>query len=116
MELAHSSSPIYMPMSLWYKSVARPAGGGAAGIVGQHGVRLHETPGRFGARSRKAGVGRMGLYAAAKERMASEEGATAVEYALMIALIALVIVVAVTFLGQETNSVYENGELITALT
>ena len=64
----------------------------------------------------KAGVGRMGLYAAMKERLASEEGATAVEYALMIALIALVIVVAVTFLGQETNSVYENGELITALT
>jgi pilus assembly protein Flp/PilA len=90
-------------MSLWYKCVARPAGGGAAGIVGQLGVR-------------KAGVGRMGLYAAMKEWMASEEGATAVEYALMIALIALVIVVAVTFLGQETNSVYENGELITALT
>ena len=79
----------------------RPAEG--AGVVGQLGVR-------------KAGVGRMGLYAAAKERMASEEGATAVEYALMIALIALVIVVAVTFLGQQTNSVYENGELITALT
>lgn len=79
----------------------RPAEG--AGVVGQLGAR-------------KAGVGRMGLYAAAKERMASEEGATAVEYALMIALIALVIVVAVTFLGQETNSVYENGELITALT
>ena len=34
----------------------------------------------------------------------------------MIALIALVIVVAVTFLGQQTNSVHENGELITALT
>lgn len=79
----------------------RPAEG--VGVVGQLG-------------GRKAGVGRMGLYAAAKERMASEEGATAVEYALMIALIALVIVVAVTFLGQETNSVYENGELITALT
>jgi pilus assembly protein Flp/PilA len=58
----------------------------------------------------------MGLYAAAKEWMASEEGATAVEYALMIALIALVIVAAVTFLGQQTNSVYENGELINGLT
>ena len=51
----------------------------------------------------------MGLYAAVKERMASEEGA-AVEYALMIALIALVIVVAVTFLGQQTNSVYEERD------
>ncbi|MGH2680244.1 MAG: Flp family type IVb pilin [Actinomycetota bacterium] len=58
----------------------------------------------------------MGLYAAWKRWMASEDGATAVEYALMIALIALVVVVAVTFLGQETNSVYENGELVNALT
>ena len=58
----------------------------------------------------------MGLYAAAKEWMASEEGATAVEYALMIALIALVVVAAVTFLGQETNAVYERPELVTALT
>ena len=48
--------------------------------------------------------------------MASEDGATAVEYALMIALIALVVLAAVTFLGQQTNSVYENGELITGLT
>jgi pilus assembly protein Flp/PilA len=46
----------------------------------------------------------------------SEDGATAVEYALMIALIALVIVVAVTFLGQQTNSVYDNDTLKTALT
>ena len=58
----------------------------------------------------------MGLYAALKGWMASEDGATAVEYALMIALIALVIVAAVTFLGQETNSLYENPELVTALT
>jgi pilus assembly protein Flp/PilA len=58
----------------------------------------------------------MGLYAAAKEWMASEEGATAVEYALMIALIALVVVAAVTFLGQETNALYENPELVTGLT
>ena len=59
---------------------------------------------------------RMGLYAGLRRRMGSEEGATAVEYALMIALIALVIVVAVTFLGQSTNSVFENGELVNALT
>ena len=46
----------------------------------------------------------------------SEDGATAVEYALMIALIALVIVVAVAFLGQQANSVYDNDTLKTALT
>ncbi len=49
-------------------------------------------------------------------RLRSEEGATAVEYALMIALIALVIVAAVAALGQSTNAVYENGELVNALT
>jgi pilus assembly protein Flp/PilA len=58
----------------------------------------------------------MGLYVALRRALRSEEGATAVEYALMIALIALVVLAAVTFLGQETNSVYENGELVTALT
>jgi len=62
------------------------------------------------------GVKRMGLYVAFKSRLASEEGATAVEYALMIALIALVIVLAVTYLGQQTNSVYDNPTLKTALT
>jgi pilus assembly protein Flp/PilA len=60
---------------------------------------------------------RMGLfYAGSKRRIGSEEGATAVEYALMIALIALVIVLAVTFLGTSTNSVFDNPELKTALT
>lgn len=59
---------------------------------------------------------RMGLYAALRRRISSEEGATAVEYALMIALVALVILVAVTFLGQSTNSVFENGELVDVLT
>ena len=58
----------------------------------------------------------MGLYAAWKRWMASEDGATAVEYALMIALIALVVIAAVTFLGQQTNSLYENPELVTGLT
>jgi pilus assembly protein Flp/PilA len=58
----------------------------------------------------------MGLYAAWKRWMASEDGATAVEYALMIALIALVVIAAVTFLGQQSNSLYENPELVTGLT
>lgn len=44
-----------------------------------------------------------------------EEGATAVEYALMLALIAVVIVVAVTVLGQETSSTYADPGLSTAL-
>lgn len=47
--------------------------------------------------------------------MRSEDGATAVEYALMVALIALVVVGAVTFLGQETNSTYGNSTLVNTL-
>jgi pilus assembly protein Flp/PilA len=49
-------------------------------------------------------------------RLRSERGATAVEYALMVALIALVIVAAVTLLGESTNTVFENPELEAGLT
>ncbi|HEX6845176.1 MAG TPA: Flp family type IVb pilin [Actinomycetota bacterium] len=49
------------------------------------------------------------------EELRSERGATAVEYALMVALIALVVVAAVTFMGQATNNAYENSELVGTL-
>lgn len=40
-------------------------------------------------------------------RMATrEQGATAVEYGLMVALIAIVIIGAVTFLGKNLNSLF----------
>ncbi|HSL10569.1 MAG TPA: Flp family type IVb pilin [Actinomycetota bacterium] len=42
--------------------------------------------------------------------LAGEGGATAVEYAIMLALIAMVVVGAVTILGQETNSAFERVE------
>ena len=35
-----------------------------------------------------------------------QEGATAVEYALMVALIAVVIILAVTFLGESVENVF----------
>ena len=35
-----------------------------------------------------------------------EEGATAVEYAIMVALIAIVIIVAVTFVGKKVENVF----------
>ena len=38
-----------------------------------------------------------------KGRVSDERGATAVEYALMVALIAVVIIVAVTTLGNNAN-------------
>lgn len=37
-----------------------------------------------------------------------EEGATAVEYALMVALIAVVIIIAVTFLGTSVSQVFSD--------
>ena len=37
-----------------------------------------------------------------------EEGATAVEYALMVALIAVVIIIAVTFLGKSVSNVFDD--------
>ena len=39
-----------------------------------------------------------------KDRATEEHGATAVEYALMIALIAVVIIVAVTFIGTSAST------------
>ena len=42
-----------------------------------------------------------------KGRVAEEGGATAVEYALMVALIAAVIIVAVTLLGTESSETYQ---------
>ncbi|MGH7539722.1 MAG: Flp family type IVb pilin [Gemmatimonadota bacterium] len=42
-----------------------------------------------------------------KERLSEEHGATAVEYALMVALIAVVIILAVTFVGTSAESKFE---------
>ena len=41
----------------------------------------------------------------------SEEGPTAVEYAVMLALIIVVCLAAITILGQNANSVFANPEL-----
>ena len=46
-------------------------------------------------------------WAELKERASEERGATAVEYALMVALIAVVIIVAVTFLGESASDKFQ---------
>ena len=46
--------------------------------------------------------------AAIRDRVLEDRGATAVEYALMLALIAMVVLAAVAFLGQATNSSFES--------
>lgn len=43
-----------------------------------------------------------------KNRLASEKGATAVEYGIMVGLIAVVIIVAVSTLGGTLNGFFES--------
>jgi len=50
-----------------------------------------------------------------KNLIRSEEGATLVEYGLMVALIALVALLAVTALGVEVNSIFSDGGMSGAL-
>ena len=52
----------------------------------------------------KAYVGVATWWTDLRTRAAEEKGATAVEYALMVALIAAVIIIAVTFIGKSANS------------
>ena len=46
--------------------------------------------------------------AGVKDRLASEKGATATEYSLLVAFIALVIIVGVTAFGGALNTWYNN--------
>ncbi len=48
------------------------------------------------------------LVAKVQSRIASERGATAVEYGLMVALIAVVIIVAVQLLGNNLSTTFNN--------
>lgn len=43
-----------------------------------------------------------------KELYSSEEGATATEYAVMLALIIIVAIGAITFLGKKVNNTFNN--------
>ena len=52
----------------------------------------------------------MKLYA----RLQNEEGATAVEYGIMVALIAVVIIVVVTAIGVNLTAIFQ--QVVTALT
>lgn len=52
-------------------------------------------------------VGRLlGTWVTARLNVKSERGATAVEYGIMVALIAAVIILAVVFLGQRTSGTF----------
>jgi len=47
-----------------------------------------------------------GAWVATRLNIKSERGATAVEYGIMVALIAAVIIVAVLFLGRQTSTAF----------
>jgi pilus assembly protein Flp/PilA len=53
-----------------------------------------------------------------KDRLTSEKGATAVEYGIMVGLIAVVIIIAVSTLGGTLNGFFEtiNGKLAPKVT
>ena len=48
------------------------------------------------------------LWTAFQSRMTNEEGASMVEYALLVALIAIVVIVSITFLAGEINETYSD--------
>jgi pilus assembly protein Flp/PilA len=48
------------------------------------------------------------FYLMLQERLRRDEGVTAVEYALIAALLAVVIILAVTFLGGAVSSTFEH--------
>ena len=50
----------------------------------------------------------MSFIARMRALLVGEDGATAVEYALMVALIAVVIILAVTFLGIATSDKFQD--------
>jgi pilus assembly protein Flp/PilA len=55
----------------------------------------------------------LAMVAGVKDRLTNEKGATAVEYGLMVALIAVVIIAAVTAIGTSLNGTFLDiaGEL-----
>lgn len=55
-----------------------------------------------------------GLYLRARELFKAEEGATAVEYGIMVALIAVVIIATVALLGNQLVAVFQR--VVSALT
>lgn len=48
----------------------------------------------------------MKLWTAIQARIASDEGASLVEYALLVALIAIVAIVAITFVGTSVSTTF----------
>jgi pilus assembly protein Flp/PilA len=63
---------------------------------------------RFSTVVRRAREGAAAVLCAARRALKREEGASLVEYALLVALIALICIIAVATLGTTVNNVFNN--------
>jgi len=70
--------------------------------------RLHGGSARKGTPMSSVMVSMLAFVAGIKERIASEKGATATEYSLLVAFIALLIIVGVTAFGGALNTWFTN--------
>ena len=68
-----------------------------------------------GASSEQKGICMYGFFTKAYQFLRDEDGPTAVEYAVMLALIIVVCLAAITTLGQNANSTFANVALNTAV-
>jgi len=75
-------------------------------------VRCQSPRGQAGAAGRLCGGRMLGLDSWLMARRTSAEGATAVEYALIVGLVAVVIVVAVALFGRGVLALFEGARTI----
>ena len=68
--------------------------------------RLHPEPGSPGITNRKGTLVMTKALVKLQSKLRKEDGATAVEYGLMVALIAIVIIVAVAALGKNLSNLF----------
>jgi pilus assembly protein Flp/PilA len=85
---------------------------GARGSQADERTATHSAAGATAAERKDGEMGIAKLielasaWIASRAKVASERGATAVEYGIMIALIAAVVIIAVLFLGNQTSTVF----------
>jgi pilus assembly protein Flp/PilA len=83
---------------------------GSSKYVGKHSVSLHdEGEYKMTGLFMQAYLTVRGLHSSMLDRARSERGASMVEYALLVGLIAIVAVVAVTFLGKSIEGLFNTA-------
>src|ERR1041384_3764770 len=95
---------------------APPISSATAEVRGPTGARHAPVESGAGAQKATRGFVMRKLYEAVVRFIEREDGPTAVEYAVMLALIIVVCLGAITVLGQNANSTFNNVALNTAVT